>query len=63
MNTVTTLQKKEKQYNEETHNIDHTDKTKTGNIKNNRYTDEHYYNKTQNMNNTITNNISKKHCV
>ena len=33
------------QYNEETHNIYNTDKTKTYNIKENRYTDEHYYNK------------------
>ena len=33
------------QYNEEAHNIYNTDKTKSYNIKNNRYTDEHYYNK------------------
>ena len=36
-----------KRYNEETHNIYNADKTKTYNIKNNRYTDEHYYNKPQ----------------
>ena len=57
MNTITTLQKK--QYNEETHNIYNTDKTKTYNVKNNRYTDEHCYNKTRYVNNNITNSISK----
>ena len=34
-----------KQHNEETHNIYNITKTKTYNIKNNKYTDEHYYNK------------------
>ena len=29
-------------------------------MKNNRYTDEHYYNKTQHVDNNITNNISKQ---
>ena len=58
MNTIITLLKK--QYNEETHNIYNTDITKTYNIKDNRYTYEHYYNKTQNINNSIRNNISKK---
>ena len=50
----------EKQY-EETPNIYNTDKTKTYNIKSNRYTDKHYYNKAQHANHNITNNISKKH--
>ena len=50
-----------KQYNEETHNIYNIDKTKTCDIKNNMYTDAHYYNKTQNIHNNITKNISKKH--
>ena len=36
---------KKKQYNEETPNIYNIDKTKTYNIKNNRYTDELDYNK------------------
>ena len=49
-----------KQYNEETHNIYNVDKTKTYNMKNNRYTDERYYNKAQNVHNRITCNISKK---
>ena len=49
-----------KQYNEETHNIYNIDKTTTYNIENNRYTDEHYYNKTQDVNNNIANNISNK---
>ena len=34
-----------KQYNEETNNIYNIDKSKTFNIKNHRYTDDHYYNK------------------
>ena len=37
----------ETQYNEETHHIYNIDQTKTYNFKNNRYTDEHYYNKKQ----------------
>ena len=49
-----------KQYNGETHNIYNIDKTKTYNIKNNRYTDDYYYNKTRNINNNIINNISKQ---
>ena len=49
-----------KQYNEEAHNIYNINKTKTYNIKNNSYTDGHYYNKTQYVNNNITNNISKQ---
>ena len=34
-----------KQFNEETHNIYNVDNSKSYNIKNNRYTDEHYHNK------------------
>ena len=34
-----------KHYNEETHNTYNIDKSKSYNINNNRYTDEHYYNK------------------
>ena len=34
-----------KQYNEETNNIYNIDKSKTFNIKNNRYTEEQFYNK------------------
>ena len=51
------------QYNEETHNIYNTDKTKTYNIKHNRSIDEHDYNKTQNVNNNITNNMSNKSII
>ena len=35
----------QKQYKEETHNINNADTTKTYNNTNNRYTDEHYYSK------------------
>ena len=38
-----------KQNNEETPNIYNTYKTNTYNIKNNRYTDEHHYNKKHNV--------------
>ena len=48
-----------KQYNEETHNIYNIDKSKPYSIKNNRYTDEHYYHKKQFINNNIINNITK----
>ena len=36
---------KKKQHNEEAHNIYNVDKSKPFNIKNNRYTDERYFNK------------------
>ena len=55
-----------KQYNEETHNIYSTDNTKTYTINNIYiyiYTDEHYYNKAQHVNNNITNNISNTHYI
>ena len=51
------------QCNEETHNVYNIDKTNTYNIKHSRYADEHYYNKTQNVNNNITNNISNKNII
>ena len=57
MNTITTSLK---QYNEETNNIYNIDKHKTFNIKNHIYTDDHYYNKKQSINNSIMNNKTKK---
>ena len=47
------------QYNEETHNIYNIDKANICNIKHSIYTNEFYYNKAQNKNTDITNNISK----
>ena len=58
MNAIITLSKK--QYNEETHNIYNIDKAKTYHTKENRYTDEHYYNKAQTINNNVTNNTRKQ---
>ena len=52
-----------KQYNEDIHNIYNIDKSKTYNIKNNRYTDEHYYNKKQFITNNLTNFITKKNTI
>ena len=52
-----------KQYNEDIHNIYNINKSKSYNIKNNRYTDEHYYHKKQNINNSIVNNITKKNTI
>ena len=52
-----------KQYNEETHNIYNIDKSKTFNIKNNRFLNEQYFNKKQYINNSITNNITKKNII
>ena len=49
-----------KQYNEETHNIYNIDKSKTFNVKNNRFLNEQYFTKKQYINNSITNNITKK---
>ena len=42
-----------KQYNEEATNIYNIDKNKTFNIKHNRFLTEHYFNKKQNINNSI----------
>ena len=39
-----------KQYDEETNNIYNIGKSKTFNIENHRYTDDHYYNKQQFIN-------------
>ena len=61
MNTITTLLKK--QYNEDIQNICNIDKSKSYNIKNHRYTDDHYYNKKQFITNNITNNITKKNTI
>ena len=49
-----------KQYSTDIHNIYNVDKSKSYNIKNNIYTDEHYYNKTQYINNSMVNKITKK---
>ena len=48
-----------KQYNEETHNIYNIDKSKSYNIKNHRYTDDHYYDKKQFINYNIIINRTK----
>ena len=52
-----------KQYNEDIHNIYNIDKSKTYNIKNNRFTEEQFYNKKQFINNSITNNITKRNII
>ena len=52
-----------KQYIEETHNIYNIDKSKSYNIKHNRYTDEHYYNKKQFVKNSTINNITKNNTI
>ena len=52
-----------KQYNEEKHNIYHIDKSNTFNIKNNRSLTEQYCNKKQHVNNSTTNNITKKNTI
>ena len=52
-----------KQYNEDIHNIYNIDKSKSYNIKNHRYTDDHYYNKKQFINNSIINNITKNNTI
>ena len=48
------------QYNEETNNIYNIDKSKTFNIKNNRFLDEQHFHKKTNINNSIINNVTKK---
>ena len=52
-----------KQYTEETHNIYNTDKSKSYNIKNHRYTDDHYYNEKQFITNNLTNYITKRNSI
>ena len=48
-------------YNKETHNVYNIDKTQKYDIENNRYTDEHYYNKEQTVNKNMTDKIGNKH--
>ena len=48
-----------KQYNEETNNIYNIYKNKAFNIKNNMFSNEQYFHKQQNINNSIINNITK----
>ena len=61
MNTITTLLKK--QYTDETHNIYNADKRKSYNTKNNKYTDEHYYNKKQLITSNLTNYITQRNSI
>ena len=49
-----------KQYKEETNNIYNIDRNKTFNIKNNLFLIEQYFNKEQNVSNSIINNITNK---
>ena len=48
-----------KQYNEETHDIYNIYKNKTFNVKDDRFVIEQYFNKKQNINNSIINNNQK----
>ena len=50
-----------KPYNEELHNIYNVDRNKTFNTKSDRFLIEQYFNKGQHVNNSTTNNITKKH--
>ena len=52
-----------KQYNEDIHNIFNIDKSKSHNIKNHRYTGDHYYNKKQSITNNFTNYITKRNSI
>ena len=47
------------QYNEDIHNIYNVDISKTYNTKNNRFLTEQYFTKKQNVNDSVTNNITK----
>ena len=60
MNTITITKK---QYNEEENNIYNIDKSKTFNIKSNRFLNEQYFHTKQNINNSIINNITKKNII
>ena len=52
-----------KQYDADIQNIYHIDKSKSYNIKNHRYTGDHYYNIQQSITNNTTNNITKKNTI
>ena len=52
-----------KQYNEEIHNICNVDKNKAFNTKNNIFLTEQHSSKNQNVDNSITNNITKRNTV
>ena len=52
-----------KQYSTDIHNIYNVDKSKSYNIKNNRFLNEQYFHKKQNINNSIINNITKKNTI
>ena len=60
MNTITTLLTK--QYNEDIHKIYNIDKSKSYNIKNHRYTGDHYYKK-QFITNNLTNYVTKRNSI
>ena len=51
------------QYNEETHNIYNIDKSRTFNIKGNRFLNEQYFHKKQNINNSIINEMTKNNII
>ena len=52
-----------KQYDEETNNIYNIDKSKTFNIKSNRFLNKQYFHKKQNINNSIINYITKRDII
>ena len=52
-----------KQYIDEANNIYNVDKSKSYNIKNNRYTDEHCYNKKQFITNNLTNYVTTNNSI
>ena len=52
-----------KQYNEDIRNLYNIDKSKSYNIKNHRYKDDHYYNKKQFITNNLTNYITKRNSI
>ena len=60
MNTITTLLKNN---NEEAHNIYNIDKSKSYNIKNHRYTEDHDFLKKETITNNLTNYITKRNSI
>ena len=48
---------------EDIHNIYNIDESKSYNIKNHRYTDDHYHNKKQFITNNLTNYITKRNSI